>query len=222
MKKPTNFSFHDDDPLISFKSLRSHAVLRWLGLNTHHNPVSTSHARSRLWKAWKETPGFDGVIVRWLDEKLLRKEPLLRTYWRRRDRGNLASAEAFLNENADSIMAAIDLDNSISGWAPLAFKITDLYSFGQGGDANSRTRSAAPDFNNDTLQVLAVDSGTWPNEGGGVSACRRDMINNLRSVNWYMLAESANDFGLPKHQASFLISSSSNSLNQALVDRDEC
>jgi hypothetical protein len=215
LKKPTNFSFHDDDPLISFKSLRSHAVLRWLGLNTHHNPVSTSHARSRLWKAWKETPGFDGVIVRWLDEKLLRKEPLLRKYWRRRDRGDLASAEAFLNENADSIMAAIDLDNSISGWAPLAFKITDLYSFGQGGDANSRTRSAAPDFNDDTLQVLAVDSGTWPNEGGGVSACRRDMINNLRSVNWYMIAESANDFGLPKHQASFPISSLSNSLNQA-------
>jgi hypothetical protein len=202
LKKPTKFSFHHDDPLITFRSLKSHALPRWLGLNTHHNPVSTSRARSRLWNAWKNTPGFDGVIVRWLDERLLRKEPLLRPYWRRRDRGNLTGAEAFLNENADGVMAAVDLDNSISGWAPLAIKIADLHSFGQGGDANSRTRSKDPDFDNEGLQVLAVDSGTWPNEGGGVSACRRDMINNLRSVNWHMIAESANDFGLPKHQAS--------------------
>lgn len=205
LKKPTNSSFHNDDPLISFKSLKPHAVPRWLGLNTHRNQVSTSRARSRLWNAWKNTPGFDGVMVRWLDEKLLRKEPLLKPYWRRRDRGDLAGAELFLDENADGIMATVDLDNSISGWAPLAMKIADLYSFGQGGDANSRTRSKAPDFDNDGLQVLAVDSGTWPNEGGGVSACRRDMINNLRSVNWYMIAESANDFGLPKHQVSFQI-----------------
>jgi len=202
LKKPTKFSFHHDDPLISFRSLRPHAIPRWLGLNTHHNLVSTSRARSKLWNAWKDTPGFDGVIVRWLDERLLRKEPLLRPYWRRRDRGNLAGAEAFLNENADGVSAVVDLDSSISGWAPLAIKIADLHSFGQGGDANSRTRSKAPDFDNEGLQVLAVDSGTWPNEGGGVSACRRDMINNLRSVNWHMIAESANDFGLPKHQVS--------------------
>lgn len=96
-------------------------------------------------------------------------------------------------------MAVVDLDNSISGWAPLAIKIADLHSFGQGGDANSCTRLKDPDFDSDGLQVLAVDSGTWPNEGGGMSACR-DMINNLRSVNWQVIAESANDFGLPKHQ----------------------
>lgn len=200
LKKPTRYSFHYDDPLITFRSIKSHAVPRWLGLNTHQNSVSTSRARSRLWMAWKNTPGFDGVIVRWLDERLLRREPLLRPYWRRRDRGDLPGAEAFLNENADSVMAAVDLDNSISGWAPLAIKIADLYSFGQGGDANSRSRSKDPDFDSDELQVLAVDSGTWPNEGGGVSACRRDMINNLRSVGWHMIAESANDSGLPKHQ----------------------
>ncbi|KAH7383582.1 glycosyltransferase family 4 protein [Cadophora sp. MPI-SDFR-AT-0126] len=207
LKKPTKFSFHHDDPLISFRSLRSHAIPRWLGLNTHHNLVSTSRARSKLWNAWKHTPGFDGVIVRWLDERLLRKEPLLRQYWRRRDRGNLIGAETFLNENADGVSAVVDLDSSISGWAPLAIKIADLHSFGQGGDANSRTRSKAPDFDNGGLQVLAVDSGTWPNEGGGVSACRRDMINNLRSVNWHMIAESANDFGLPKHQTEMNVRS---------------
>jgi hypothetical protein len=202
LKKPAKFNFFNDDPLTSFKTLRSRAVLRWLGLNTRHNQVSTSRARSRLWNAWKNTPGFDGVMVRWLDERLLRRESMLRPYWRRRDCGDLKGAEAFLNDNADVIMASVELDNSISGWAPLAIKMADLHSFGQGGDANSRTRTKAPEFNDDDLQVLAVDSGTWPNEGGGVSACRRDMINNLRSVNWHMIAEAANDFGLPKHQVS--------------------
>lgn len=218
LKKPAKFSFRNDDPLINFKTLHSRAVLRWLGFNTHRNQVSTSKARSRLWKAWKDTPGFDGVMVRWLDERLLRREPMLRPYWRRRDRGDLKSAEAFLNDNADGIMASVDLDNSISGWAPLAIKMADLHSFGQGGDANSRSRTNAPEFDKEGLQVLAVDSGTWPNEGGGVSACRRDMINNLRSVNWYMIAESANDFGLPKHQVGLSSSFHMTILSKLMYD----
>ncbi|QSZ30095.1 hypothetical protein DSL72_004615 [Monilinia vaccinii-corymbosi] len=199
LKKPTNYTFRHDDHMIGFKSLRSHALPRWLGRNTHQNPVSTSRARSRLWQAWKNNSAFDGVIMRWLDERLLRREPMLRPYFRGRDHGNLKSAEEYLHENADAIMAAIDLDKSISGWAPLAFQLADLYAFGQGGSANARTRSA-PEFKSDELHVLATDSGTWPNEGGGVSACRRDMVNNLKAARWYMIAESANDFGVPKHQ----------------------
>jgi len=207
LKKPNKFNFKDDDHLLHFDSIQYGIASRWVGLNTYRNPVSTSIARSRLWKAWKDTPGFDGVIVRWLDEKLLRKEPLMRSYWRLRDQGRLEAATKFLNDNVEGIMATVDLDNSISGWTPLAMKIADFYSFGQGGDANSRTRAKYPDFDDGGLQVLAVDSGTWPNEGGGVSACRRDMINNLRSVNWHMIAESANDFGLPKHQTEMNVRS---------------
>ncbi|KAM3074372.1 hypothetical protein ACMFMG_002820 [Clarireedia jacksonii] len=199
LKKPTNFTFRHDDPMIGFKSLHPHALPRWLGRNIQKSPVSTSRARSRLWKAWKDNSAFDGVIMRWLDERLLRREPLLRPYFCRRDHGNLKSAEEYLHDNADAIMAVVDLDKSISGWAPLAFQIADLYAFGQGGGANARTRSA-PEFKKDELHVLATDSGTWPNEGGGVSACRRDMVNNLKSAKWYMIAESANDFGVPKHQ----------------------
>ncbi|TQS36907.1 hypothetical protein Golomagni_02634 [Golovinomyces magnicellulatus] len=200
LKKPTKCSFHHDDPLINFKTLHYSALLQFLGLNTHRTRISTSCARSRLWRAWKDVPEFDGITVRWLDEMLLRKEPVLKTYWQQRDHGDLGGAENFLSENADSVIAAADLDSSISGWAPLAIKIADLHSFGQGGDANSRTRSKTPKFDNNNLQVLAIDSGTWPNEGGGVSACRRDMINNLHRVDWYMVSESANDFGLPKNQ----------------------
>jgi hypothetical protein len=41
-----------------------------------------------------------------------------------------------------------------------------LYSFGQGGDACSRTRSNLTTQSEDTnaLHVIAVDTGTWPNE----------------------------------------------------------
>ncbi|EPQ63420.1 Bgt-5071 [Blumeria graminis f. sp. tritici] len=207
LKKPQNYSIHHDDPLISFKSLNHSIFSRWLGLNTHQYRISTSYARSRLWETWRNTSILDGVIARWLDERLLRKDQLLRTYWRRRDRGDLIGAEMFLNANVNSVMAAIDLDSSISSWAPLAIKTADLYSFGQGGDANSRTRSVSSDFDDGRLQVLALDSGTWPNEGGGVSACRRDLVNNLYSVNWYMVSESANDFGLPKHQTEINVRS---------------
>jgi hypothetical protein len=65
-------------------------------------------------------------------------------------------------------MACVDLDNTISSWTPLAMKINDLYSFGQGGDACSMTRSNAAsqedDEDGDALHVIAVDTGTWPNE----------------------------------------------------------
>jgi len=33
-----------------------------------------------------------------------------------------------------------------------------------------------------------------------VSACRSDVINNLQTIKWHMVAEAANDFGIPKRQ----------------------
>jgi hypothetical protein len=107
------------------------------------------------------------VVVRWLDERLLRRDPILRPYWRKRDSGYLEAAEAYLDENRDAVMGSVDLDNTISSWTPLAIKMNDLYSFGQGGDACSRTRSNAIREEEDdeaALHVIAVDTGTWPNE----------------------------------------------------------
>lgn len=202
LKKPEHVSFLDDNPLYGFKSIKTTAVTRWLGLHTRSFPVSTSQARSWLWKAWKDDPAFDGVIVRWLDERLLRRDEVLAPYWRKRDLASLEAAEQYLDKHRDAVMASTDLDKNVSSWTPLAIKINDLYSFGQGGDACSRTRSNATQEEEDeaALHVIAVDTGTWPNEGGGVSACRSDVINNLRSVKWHMVAESANDFGIPKRQ----------------------
>lgn len=166
LKKPSHVSFLDDNPLYGFNTIRTTALSRWLGFHTRRFPVSTSQSRSWLWKAWKEDPAFDGVIIRWLDERLLRRDEVLTPYWRKRDLAKLDAAEHYLDKNRDAVMASVDLDNTVSSWTPLAMKINDLYSFGQGGDACSRTRSNATIEEDDeaNLHVIAVDTGTWPNE----------------------------------------------------------
>ncbi|KAF2115114.1 hypothetical protein BDV96DRAFT_600247 [Lophiotrema nucula] len=201
LKKPTRCTFTDENPLLGFATATSSFLSRLLRTNIKRQEISTSRARSQLWKAWKKRLDLDGVVIRWVDEELIRKEPLLRTYWRRRDRGSLLRAEDYLALHADAIMASSDLTSDISAWTPLAVRMSDLFSFGQGGDAVmfTRTKTLARD-NDKSLHVIATDTGTWPNEGGGVSACRRDLINNLRTIKWHMVVESANDFGLPKHQ----------------------
>ncbi|KAF2758815.1 hypothetical protein EJ05DRAFT_365757 [Pseudovirgaria hyperparasitica] len=201
LKKPSNSTFIDDNPLFDFSSLNYGVISRVLRLNERRIPVSTSRARSQLWKAWKKRRDIDGVVVRWMDEQLLRGDSLLRPYWKARNMCNLARAEDYLALHADAVMASAELTTDISAWTPLAIRLSDLFSFGQGGDAviYTRTKHLQPD-NDDTLHVIAVDTGTWPNEGGGVSACRRDLINNLKTIRWHMVVESANDFGLPKHQ----------------------
>ncbi|KAK1140555.1 hypothetical protein N8T08_010301 [Aspergillus melleus] len=201
LAKPRHTSFVNDNPLVYCESLNSNILTRSLGLTTKRFPVSTSRARSLIWKAWKDRADFDGIIVRWMDDRLLRRDKTLAPYWRSRDRGNLVAAKKYLDLRADSITASADLDDDISSWTPLAVKMSDLFNFGPGGDAVVNTRSK--DFGSDTeksLHVMAADTGTWPNEGGGVSACRRDMINSLQSIKWHMICESANDFGVPKHQ----------------------
>lgn len=201
LKKPSRCTFADENPLLSFKTATSNLFSRLFRTNIKQQEISTSRARSQLWKAWKKRNDLDGVVIRWVDEELIRKESLLRTYWRRRDRGSLVKAEDYLALHADAIMASSDLTSDISAWTPLAIRMSDLFSFGQGGDAVVFTRTKALQRDTDsTLHVIAVDTGTWPNEGGGVSACRRDLINNLRTIKWHMVVESANDFGLPKHQ----------------------
>ncbi|KAL1872609.1 hypothetical protein Plec18167_006727 [Paecilomyces lecythidis] len=201
LAKPKNTSFVHDNPLFYCNGLDTGFFSRALGFNKQRFPVSTSRARSLMWKAWKERVDFDGVIVRWMDERLLRRDRVLAPYWRYRNRGNLEAARKYLDLRADAVMASADLDDSISSWTPLAVKISDLFNFGPGGDAVAYTRSKDISFDTDkTLHVIAADNGTWPNEGGGVSACRRDMINSLRTIKWHMICESAHDFGIPKHQ----------------------
>ncbi|KAL5344247.1 hypothetical protein ACLOAV_010817 [Pseudogymnoascus australis] len=203
LQKPKRISFLDDNPLYAFKTIRPNPVSRYMGLHTRRYPYLTSQSRYLLWEAWKNDRNYDGVVVRWMDERLLRRDAVLKPYWRKRDWGNLASAGKYLERNGDAIATKTDLDTIVSSWSPLAIKMNDLRSLGPGGDAAAHTKSklaSQKSEDRDTLHVIAVDTGTWPNEGGGVSACRRDVINNLNSIKWHMVVETANDFGLPIHQ----------------------
>ncbi|KAL4804605.1 hypothetical protein BDV18DRAFT_153061 [Aspergillus unguis] len=202
LQKPARSSFFHDNPLYFFKSIKTNPITRLLGLNIKTRPMPTSRARTHLWKSWKESKEFDAVTTTWLDELLLRSDRVLRPYWRYRDFGQLDIAGHYLDSKVDTILARVDIDPEISSWTQMAFKISDLYSFGTGGDAriNTRTLSTQLQDTDTQLHVLALDTATWPNEPGGVSACRRDMVNNLKGIRWHIISENANDYGVPKFQ----------------------
>lgn len=202
LKKPKNCSFIVDNPLLAFRNTQSNFLVRAFQRHTKWHPISTSTARNHLWTSWKSSKDVDAVSARWLDEMALRSDKILRPYWRRRDMGLLSRARAYLYSFADPILARTDLDPDISAWSTICYKYGDLDSCGQGGDAGIRTRSQATQVQDSSkeLHVLAMDTGTWPNEGGGVSACRRDMVNDLSTIKWHVIAENANDAGTPKFQ----------------------
>ncbi|KKK15232.1 hypothetical protein AOCH_000368, partial [Aspergillus ochraceoroseus] len=202
LDKPTKGSFLHDNPLFFFRSIKTNFITRFLGLNVKCRPIPTSRARTHLWKTWKGSKEFDAVTTTWLDELLLRSERLLRPYWLNRDFGRLDAAGDYLDAQVDTILARVDIDPEVSSWTPSAFKISDLYSFGIGGDAriNTRTLSTQLQDTDTQLHVLAMDTATWPNEPGGVSACRRDMVNDLKGIRWHIISENANDYGVPKFQ----------------------
>jgi hypothetical protein len=132
----------------------------------------------------------------------LRSDPVLKPYWSARDAGNIHNAIKYLRVNGDAIMASVDMDHEVSAWTSLAFKMSDFFSMGQGGDTSINTRTTTSQINDshEQLHVLATDTGTYPCEGGGVSCCRRDMVNNLQYIKWHIVAETANDYGIPRFQ----------------------
>ena len=43
------------------------------------------------------------------------------------------------------------------------------------------------------LRAVAMDSGTWPMDGGGVATCREQVLQGTDDVEWIVQAEVAND-----------------------------
>lgn len=202
LKKPSGCSFANDNPLLNFPPARSSALSRLLGLNKVYKSAPTSYARTQLWKIWKSGRDLDAVTARWLDERALRTDKVLAPYWKARDWGSFESAREYLDSQADTIMARTDLDAEISSWVHIAYKISDYYTFGRGGEStiNTRTQSKQIKDSDEELHILAMDTSTWPQDPGGVSACRRDMVNDLGTIKWHVIAESANDYGVPRFQ----------------------
>ncbi|KAH8194643.1 hypothetical protein TruAng_011188 [Truncatella angustata] len=202
LEKPENCSFLSENPLLEFSSIKSNPVSRLIGLNVRRYPIPTAVARTQLWKAWKDGREVDAISARWMDEELLRADKIMRPYWRRRDFCRLEAAKSYVDAQADTIMARVDINPQVSAWIHIAFKMSDLYTFGTGGESSINTRHLSSQLLDSEyeIHVLCMDTSTWPNDPGGVSACRRDMVNDLNTIKWHVLAESANDYGVPRFQ----------------------
>ncbi|KAI5203258.1 hypothetical protein E4T38_05187, partial [Aureobasidium subglaciale] len=167
-----------------------------------YRKLPTSVLRTALWTFWAKPPYLDAVSACFLDEMILRKEPLLQRYWRLRDAGHLLHAAHNLDENLDLIISAIEPSAEASQTCPLLIKASDLFVMGLGKDANQVT-ARPEDAYRDTHTLTSVifsDNGCWPDNPGGVSNCRRDLVNGHTTIRGHCLAESANDFGIPRYQ----------------------
>jgi glycosyltransferase involved in cell wall biosynthesis len=167
-----------------------------------YKKLPTAVLRTALWTLWAKPPHLDAVSACFLDEMILRKEPLLHKYWRLRDAGHLLKAAHVLDENLDLIISAIEPSVEASQSCPLLIKVSDLFVMGLGKDANQVT-ARPEDAYHDTqtrTSVIFSDNGCWPDNLGGVSNCRRDLVNGHTTIRGHCLAESANDFGIPRYQ----------------------
>ncbi|KAJ3197292.1 hypothetical protein HK101_004773 [Irineochytrium annulatum] len=173
---------------------------------------STLRKREDLWASWRAGK-VAGVFAREIDERFLRDEPVLKNYWRYRDRGDTLGARAVLAEQKQALDVCLKVPDRPATRTHLKIRYSDLYMLGVGGDAHQIFSFDEEVVDNKTLgsfftlrkpqpavaqgkvsdgkrlNVMNVDSGTWPTGGGGVGSCRRDLIDGLSRVRWNAIAE---------------------------------
>lgn len=172
------------------------------GKKVIYRKLPTSILRTALWTSWGKAPYLDAVSACFLDEMILRKEPLLHRYWHLRDAGHLYQATDVLDESLEEIISTIEPSHESSQTCPLLIKSADLFTMGLGKDANQLTARLEDAYHDtsSTTSVIFSDNGCWPDNPGGVSNCRRDLVNGHSTIRGHCLAESANDFGIPRYQ----------------------
>lgn len=220
LRRPENLSFDSEDVLyhhsitqVEQMRLKASDAPTWV---TYSNPifwlaqwnrrvykrVPTWRVRTELWNHWLKSNTLDASTACWVDEVILREEPLLKMYWRARDFGRLDDARQALDEKIDQIVSAIDMQTDVAEVSLLAIKTADLYAMGLGNDANPITTQPQNCYGDTTnrISVIFNDIGCWPISPGGVSNCRRDLVNGHSTIRNHVLAECANDFGIPRFQ----------------------
>ncbi|CAI6086454.1 unnamed protein product [Clonostachys chloroleuca] len=220
LARPNNLSFDMDDLLVYHNKLQVSQMRRHSGRKptflSYINPVNwiaswgtrvylpipTWQIRTELWNLWLKTDTLDAPTACWLDELVLREEPRLRAYWHARNSGQLREAKQALDKEIDQIVSAIDIQTDVSEVCLLPIRTTDLYTMGLGKDATQVTTRPEDCFNDtkDRVSVIFNDIGCWPEAPGGVSNCRRDLVNGHSTIRNHVLAECANDFGIPRFQ----------------------
>jgi len=60
---------------------------------------------------------------------------------------------------------------------------------------------------NDRISVIFNNVGCWPDAPGGVSNCRRDLVNGHKTIRNHVLAESAHDYSISRFQLEMNVQS---------------
>lgn len=164
--------------------------------------ISTAQLRSTLWKRWANRTDLNAVTTCLLDEEMLREEPTLHRYWSYRDAGFFAKAKDFLTYNINEVVAAVELTDDASAKMSLVIKPSDLFVMGTAKDSNFVTNQPEDSYidTEDRVGVIFTDTGCWPDAPGGVSNCRRDLVDGHTTIRNYALTESANEYGIPRFQ----------------------
>lgn len=221
-KRPSDVAFENDDLFIRHHRDDVRRIAKYAGnlsvktFSTILNPGAWSYfskkkiyrrsptwwLRTELWNNWLKSNSLDGITACWMDELILREEPTLQRYWSYRSSGQLTSAKQELDENIEQIVAAIEIEKDVSEVCMLPIKAADLYSMGLGKDANQMTTRPEDCFKDtrERISVIFNDVGCWPESPGGVSNCRRDLVNGHSTIRNHVLAESANEYGIPRFQ----------------------
>ncbi|KAJ3330053.1 hypothetical protein HDU76_006518 [Blyttiomyces sp. JEL0837] len=171
--------------------------IAWPFLRTQYieyasDPYDTRKRRDMLWTSWRG--GYiPGVIARNLDEEVLRVEPNLSLYWRYRNWGNTEKALEALKDKRQDLNNCLYVADRPASRTRLQIRYSDLSIFGIGGDSHNISSfdqgNSGDDDGQEILEVISLDSGTWPTGGGGVGSCRRDLIDSLTRVRWTAIAE---------------------------------
>ncbi|KAM7186124.1 hypothetical protein V8F20_011530 [Naviculisporaceae sp. PSN 640] len=219
-ERPSDVLFENDDLLLhhhvrdirravalsgqkmSLSTVMRPSFWKYRSKRTLYRPVSTGWLRTELWNSWRTSGQLDAITACWVDELILRHERTLRTYWSWRGLGQLAKARQFLDAHMHRIGPATEIAQNISEVCLLPIKPTDLYAMGLGKDANQITTRPQDCFNDtkDRISVIFNDVGCWPDAPGGVSNCRRDLVNGHSTIRNHVLAESGNEYGIPRFQ----------------------
>ncbi|BFZ56046.1 hypothetical protein PYCC9005_003088 [Savitreella phatthalungensis] len=206
-QRPVRQDFAQEDllfvlPALSSTWQRFKHRFSWAGTRRGFQPLSTGEKRTLLWRRWHKSRSLDGVICCFLDEQILRDEAVLKPYWQMRDSGMLKSATSYLRKHIDEVAAAIDIVDDVSQNTFLPMKLGDLFTMGQGGTSNYKTRTLEDNLADsyDRLSIAFLDTGCFPDQPGGVSNCRRDLVNGHTTIRNHVFTESASDFGIPRYQ----------------------
>ncbi|KAK3316768.1 hypothetical protein B0H66DRAFT_305319 [Apodospora peruviana] len=220
LQRPSDVFFQDDDLLIYHRRRHirratkvSGKLLSWVSfLNPRvwsynfqrvvYRQVPTWWLRTELWSHWRKTGNVDAITACWMDELLIRHEPLLGKYWDARNSGQLTTAKKVLDSHIDQIVPMIEIEQDVSEVCLLPIRPSDLYAMGLSKDANQITTRPQDCFKdtNDRISVIFNDVGCWPDSPGGVSNCRRDLVNGHTTIRNHVMAESGNEYGIPRFQ----------------------